>query len=75
MAYKDPNYDPKAAHEYYLRKRKLKGRHSTKHMSNRQKEQWDYAKDQLKEQKKSRDAKDKSTINANRDKAIKSAGS
>lgn len=73
MVYKDPNYDPKAAHEYYMRHRKLKGRHSTRHMSNSQKEQWYYAKAQLKEQKKIRDAKDKITIYANRDEAIKSA--
>lgn len=26
MAYADPNYDPKAAHEYYMKHRKLKGR-------------------------------------------------
>lgn len=46
------DYDPVKAHEYYIKHRKLKGRHSTKGMSQTQKEQWDYAKGQLSEQHK-----------------------
>lgn len=46
------DYDPVKAHEYYMKHRKLKGRHSTKGMSQTQKEQWAYAKDQLSEQHK-----------------------
>ncbi|MFK4936070.1 hypothetical protein [Lactococcus garvieae] len=37
-------YDPKKAHEYYMKNRKLKGRHPTKGMSQQQKEQFSYAK-------------------------------
>ena len=58
MAYSDPNYDPVAAHEYYMKHRKLKGRKSTtkaqrsvKGMSKSQREQWAYARAQLFEQK------------------------
>ena len=40
------NYDPKAAHEYYMKHRKLKGKkHSTKGFGDTQKEQWEYVKD------------------------------
>lgn len=45
------DYDPVKAHEYYMRHRKLKGRHPTKGMSTIQKEQWSYAKNQLQEAK------------------------
>jgi len=46
------NYDPVKAHEYYMQHRKLKGKgnkgkRSTKGFSQTQKEQWDYAKEQL----------------------------
>ena len=43
------DYDPIKAHEYYEQHKKLKGRHSTKGMSDTQKEQWAYARNQLKE--------------------------
>ena len=49
------DYDPKKAHEYYEKHKKLKGRrktHSTKGWSQRKKEQWAYAKDQLSEEHK-----------------------
>ena len=45
------DYDPKKAHEYYMKHRKLKGKsYSQKKFSNTQKEQFFYAKGQLKEQ-------------------------
>ena len=44
------NYDPVKAHEYYEKHKKLKGRNrSTKGFSDTQKEQYAYAKDQLRE--------------------------
>ena len=46
------DYDPQKAHLYYLKHRKLKGKNSTKGMSKSQKEQWSYAKDQLKQEHK-----------------------
>lgn len=42
------DYDPQKAHEYYEKHKNLKGRHSTKKFTQSQKEQWEYAKDQLK---------------------------
>jgi hypothetical protein len=45
--YADPYYDPVKAHEYYLQNRQLKGRQSTKGMSETQKEGLAYAKNQL----------------------------
>lgn len=56
-------YDKKKAHEYYMRHRKLKGRHSTKGMSQGQKEQFSYAKHVLGEERKKRDSKSRETIN------------
>ena len=47
MAYASKYYDPVKAHEYYMKHRKLKGRHSTRKMSESQKAQWSYAKNQL----------------------------
>lgn len=44
------NYDPRKAHEYYMKHRKLKKRRSTKGFNQTQKEQWEYAKAQLEEQ-------------------------
>lgn len=52
MAYKDPNYDPVKAHEYYEKHKKLKGRRSTKGFSQSQKERFAFAKFQLGEDKK-----------------------
>lgn len=46
------DYDPVKAREYYLRTRELKGRHSTKDMSDTQKESWAIAKSGLGESKK-----------------------
>ena len=43
-------YDPVKAHEYYMKHRKLKGRHSTKGMSETQKKQWENAKQGLSEE-------------------------
>ena len=59
------NYDPKAAHEYYMKHRKLKGRkRSTKGFDDTQKEQWAYAKEQLRTQRKQRNESSKERINA-----------
>ena len=52
MAYASKYYDPVKAHEYYMKNRKLKGRRSSKGMSQSQKEQWAYAKNQLSEEEK-----------------------
>ena len=60
------DYDPIKAHEYYEKHKKLKGRHSQKGMSDDQKAQWAYAKQQLKDQYKAeRDqiTDDKSALN------------
>lgn len=38
MHYSSPYYDPRKAHEYYLRTRELKGRHSTKGFNKKQRE-------------------------------------
>lgn len=53
MAYKDPDYDPKKAHEYYEKHKKLKGRKkstSTKGFTQTNKEQLAYAQAQLRQQ-------------------------
>lgn len=50
--YASPYYDPVKAREYYLRTRELKGRHSTKGMSETQQQAWSYAKNQISEQRK-----------------------
>lgn len=44
--YSSPFYDPKKAHEYYLRTRQLKGRtqFSTKNFTGKQREAWTYIK-------------------------------
>lgn len=46
------DYDPQKAHEYYEKHKNLKGRksHSTKGWSQQKKEQWAYAKEQLKQE-------------------------
>lgn len=61
MAYANPNYDPVAAHEYYEKHKKLKGRksttkaqRSTKGMNKTQREQWAFARAQLFDEKKKR---------------------
>ena len=51
------DYDPQKAHEYYMKHRKLKGKRSTRKFTQKQKEQWAYAKDQLKTQQKDRNEK------------------
>lgn len=51
--YKNPDYDPVKAHEYYEKHKKLKGRkRSTKGFSQQQKEQWAYAQEQINQDKK-----------------------
>jgi hypothetical protein len=50
--YSSKYYDPDKAHAYYMANRKLKGRTSTKGMSQKQKEALKYIKEQLKEEKK-----------------------
>lgn len=52
MAYASKYYDPKKAHEYYMKHRKLKGRRSTKGMSQQQKELVAYTRHGLQEEKK-----------------------
>lgn len=42
------DYDPKKAHEYYMKHRKLKGRHSMKGMTQQQRERWIYERDKIK---------------------------
>lgn len=51
--YASEYYDPAKAREYYLRNRELKGRQSTKGMSDTQKEALGYSKHQIGEAKKS----------------------
>lgn len=64
------DYDPKKAHEYYMRHRNLKGRHSQKGFGETQKAQWYYAKEQLKEQKKDRDKTDSENIKSQRKQSL-----
>src|SRR5215212_8902743 len=45
--YASQYYDPAKAHEYYLRNRELKGRQSTKGMSDTQRQAWSYTKNQI----------------------------
>lgn len=67
----DQFYDPVKAHEYYLRNRKLKGRtqFSTKGFNEKQKQAWDYIKNQIKEKQK----KDALTSKTQRDASIEQA--
>lgn len=51
MAYANKYYDPVKAHEYYEKHKKLKGRHSTKRMTETQKEMAAYVKDRLNTEK------------------------
>jgi len=50
--YSSEYYDPVKAHEYYLRTRELKGRQSTKGMTEQQRQGWSYAKKQIAERQK-----------------------
>ena len=52
MAYASKYYDLVKAHEYYEKHKKLKGQHSTKGMTNSQKEMAAYVKDKLSAEKK-----------------------
>lgn len=52
--YASPYYDPVKAHEYYMRKRELKGRRSTSKLSDEGKKVWSYTKEQIKAEKKSK---------------------
>jgi hypothetical protein len=47
LHYVSANYDPQKAHEYYLQNRQLKGKHSTKGFTQKQKEAWSYAQAQI----------------------------
>ena len=58
MAYKNPNYDPQKAHEYYEKHKKLKGRKK----ATRQEEQMAYAQSQLQRQQRSKNARAKHWI-------------
>ena len=51
MHYASKYYDPVKAHEYYLRNRELKGRRSSSKLNETGKEQWSYAKEQIKTEK------------------------
>lgn len=64
------DYDPRKAHEYYMKHRKLKGRRSTKGFSQQKKEQLSYAKQQLREQKQQRDEQNREDINSRKKAAI-----
>ena len=55
--YASKYYDPAKAREYYLKTRKLKGRHSTKGFSEKQHAGWAYAKDKIAADKKAELAK------------------
>lgn len=52
MAYANKYYDPVKAHEYYEKHKKLKGRRSTKGMTDSQKAMAGYVKDKLNTEKK-----------------------
>ena len=64
------DYDPQKAHEYYEKHKKLKGRHSTSGFSSSQKEQFAYAKQQLLQQKKDRNATNAANINAQKQASV-----
>lgn len=51
MHYASKYYDPVKAHEYYIRNRELKGRQSSSKLNETGKEQWSYAKEQIKTEK------------------------
>jgi exonuclease VII large subunit len=63
--YASQYYDPAKAHDYYMKHRKLKGR-TTQSMSDKQKEAWTYARDQIGSEKKAKIASQKQTT----DKAV-----
>ena len=52
--YASKYYDPVKAHEYYMRNRELKGRRSTSKLSDEGKKVWQYTKQQITEEKKSK---------------------
>ncbi len=52
MSYANKYYDPVKAHEYYEKHKKLKGRRSTKGMTDSQKAMAGYVKDKLNTEKK-----------------------
>lgn len=56
------SYDPKKAHEYYMKHRKLKGRRSQKGFSTSQKERVAYARAQLSEQRNQKNTSDRERI-------------
>lgn len=64
------DYDPQKAHEYYIKHRKLKGRHSTKGFSDTQKAQFAYAKSQLQQQRRDRNATSTANINKKKNASV-----
>lgn len=52
--YASANYDPQKAHEYYIRNRQLKGQHSLKGFTQKQREGFTYAKNQIQQTKNSK---------------------
>lgn len=66
MHYASEYYDPAKAREYYLKNRKLKGRRSSAGMSDKQRQGWDYTKNQVsegkKQQSKAMDAENKQSM-------------
>jgi len=67
--YASQYYDPVKAHEYYMRKRKLKGRFSTKGFTKKQTEAWAYVKDQVRTQKQRQTAQAKTARDVGIEKA------
>lgn len=61
--YASPYYDPVKAHEYYMRTRKLKGRHSTAGLSDKGRETAQYVKAQLTSERKAKVEKSKADMN------------
>lgn len=64
MAYASKYYDPVKAHEYYEKHKKLKGRTSTKGLSEQGKQAAKYVKEQIREQKKAFNEKLKEQLKA-----------
>ena len=56
LHYASEFYNPQKAHEYYLRTRQLKGRHSTKGFSKKQTEAWSYARSQISNKQKNQNS-------------------
>lgn len=59
MHYASPYYDPVKAKEYYERTKKLKGRRSTRRMTENQKRTWAFVKENVKIEKKQKNERQK----------------